>query len=130
MTGGGPRREGPWLETSISYLLITGVSISLLLEVAGVVLFYRAYGDLAVSQDPGVFISGSNFFSFMWEQLKGGQGSWNAVAFMTAGVVVLVLTPYLRVIASVVYFAWQKDIKYVLITCFVLAAVTLSLALH
>ncbi len=49
---------------------------------------------------------------------------------MTAGVIVLMLTPYLRVVLSAAYFAWEKDAKYVLITLFVLIVLTLSLVLH
>jgi len=54
----------------------------------------------------------------------------SAILFMTAGIMVLILTPYIRVIASVIYFGWEKNFKYVLITLFVLVVVTLSLALH
>jgi len=49
---------------------------------------------------------------------------------MTAGLVILILTPFLRVILSVFYFALKKDFKYVIITVFVLLALTISLLLH
>ena len=117
------------LETGISYLLIGGVIVSLLLEVIGVIIFYHSYGSLAISRDAGMYIRGSDFFTFIREQFqKHAQG--NAIQFMTAGIIVLILTPYIRLIASVLYFGWEKNIKYVLITLFVLVVVTLSLALH
>ncbi len=54
----------------------------------------------------------------------------SAVFFITLGIVVLILTPYIRVIASVIYFGIRKDYKYVIITLFVLTALTISLYLH
>ena len=117
-------------EKAISYLLITGVIISLILEVIGVVLLYHSYGNLDISHEAGVYIKGHDFFSFIYQQIQDGQTTKPAFLFLTVGIIVLILTPFIRVITSVVYFAWQKNIKYVLITLFVLIVVTLSLALH
>lgn len=118
------------LETVISYLLMAGVSISLLLEITGITLLYHAYGHLTISQASNIFIQGHDFFSFIWDQFQGKHTGGSAIIFMTAGIIVLILTPYIRVIASVIYFGWEKNLKYVLITIFVLLVVTLSLALH
>ncbi len=124
--GGGESR----LETGISYLLIAGVIVSLVLEIIGIIFFYRSYGHLAISQDARMFIQGHDFFSFIYELFQGKHVAGNAALFMTAGVMVLILTPYIRVIASVIYFGWEKNIKYVVITLFVLVVITVSLALH
>ena len=43
------------------------------------------------------------------------------------GIVVLMLTPYVRVVASVLYFGLAKNPKYLLITLFVLLVLTASL---
>jgi uncharacterized membrane protein len=119
------------LETTISYLLIAGVVLSLALEVAGIVIFYKSHGSLDILlQDKAVFIQGRNFFSFL-HQLFAREPMQNAGLFlMTLGVATLILTPFVRVIASALYFAWRKDAKYMFITAFVLIALTLSLALH
>jgi len=77
-----------------------------------------------------MYIRGGDFFTFVLEQFQGKQVQGNAIQFMTAGIIVLILTPYIRVIASVLYFGWEKNTKYVLIALFVFAVVTLSLALH
>ena len=130
MTTNGTGSGESKLETGISYLLITGVIISLILEIIGVVLFYHSYGNLAISHDAGMYVHGSNFFTFMLEAFQGKQAQGNAIEFMTAGIIVLILTPYVRLIASVFYFGWEKNTKYLLITLFVLIVVTLSLALH
>jgi uncharacterized membrane protein len=118
------------LETAISYLLIVGVIVSLVLELVGIVLLYRSYGNLAISQDPSLFIRGRDFFSFIYQQLAGSHQAGAGIFFMTAGIIVLILTPYVRLVASVVYFALEKNTKYVVITLFVLIVVTLSLTLH
>ncbi len=117
------------LENAISYLLITGVVISLLLELAGVSLYLHDHGNLMISQAPGVFLQGKDFFSFIygfWRQLAGST----AIQLMVAGMVVLILTPFVRIILSAIYFGWEKNWKYVFITLFVLVVITLSLTLH
>jgi len=118
------------LETANSYMLIVGVIVSLLLELAGITLLYRSYGNLAISQDTSVFIRGRDFFTFIYQQFTGSHPAGPGILLMTVGIIVLILTPYLRVVASAVYFAVEKNIKYVVITLFVLIVVTLSLTLH
>jgi uncharacterized membrane protein len=130
MNAGKSNSSESRFEKAISYLLITGVIISLILEIVGVVLLYRAYGSLDISHEAGVYIKGHDFFSFIYQQIQDVQTIKPAILFMVLGIIVLILTPYIRVITSVIYFAWQKNLKYVLITLFVLIVVTLSLALH
>jgi len=118
------------LETIISYLLIAGVIVSLILEAIGIILYYGTYGNVQVSQNPNVFIIGQNFFAFIIYQTQHLFGMQNALLFMLLGLIILILTPYIRAITSVIYFAWEKHYKYVLITLFVLIVLTVSLALH
>ena len=118
------------LETIISYLLIIGVIFSVILEVIGIALYYGSYGNLQISQDKSFFISGQNFFAFVVNRLKNWFGSQNAILFITLGLIILLLTPYIRAITSAIYFVWEKHYKYFLITLFVILVLTLSLALH
>ncbi len=118
------------LETIISYILIIGVLVSVVLEVIGIVLFYATYGNLQISQDKSVFISGQNFFAFTLDQFQHLFGAQTALVFITLGLIILILTPYVRAITSAIYFAWEKHYKYVLITLFVIIVLTASLALH
>lgn len=117
-------------ENTLGYLLIVGVVVSLLLEIAGVAMLYARYHQFDISQDTSVFIRGHGFFTFVLQQVEGKFAEKTPFILMTAGIVVLILTPYVRVIASVIHFAWQKNWKYVFITLFVLVVVTLSLTLH
>jgi uncharacterized membrane protein len=125
-----PEKENSRLEAIISLILIAGVVVSLLLTVAGL-FFYHAYGGFRIIlDDPAVFIHGQNFFSFIGDTVRGGNGQSSSLFWITLGVVVLILTPYIRVIASFLFFAFTKDTKYVFITLFVLVALTISLLLH
>ena len=117
------------LEAGISYLLITGVIISLILEVIGIAMFFHTRGNFAISQDQAMFVNGNDFFSFIVKQFQGDRIS-GYLRFMTIGIIVLVLTPFIRLVASVFYFGWEKNFKYVFITLYVAVVVTLSLALH
>ncbi len=118
------------LETIVSYILIIGVIVSVILETVGIALFYAAYGNLQISQNKTVFITGQNFFAFTLDQIQHLFGMQNAILFMTLGLIILILTPYIRAITSVIYFAWENNRKYVWITLFVLIVLTVSLVLH
>ena len=118
------------LELIVSYLLIAGVAISVIFEAIGVALYYGAYGNVLVSQDKSMFISGEDFFAFFAQQIQHLFATQNAVTFMALGIVVLMLTPFVRAVTSVLYFGWERNWKYVAITLFVLVVLTISLALH
>jgi uncharacterized membrane protein len=121
-------KSGP--ETIISYILIVGVLLSLLLEVAGIILYYREQGNLLVSAGDTVFIQGKNFFEFVWRLIQGGLNPDAGILLMITGLVILILTPFVRLIMSVIYFGWAKNLRYVWITLFVLVVITVSLIFH
>ena len=118
------------LETAISYLLIIGVIFSLILEAIGLTLFYYSFANLNILENEVVFIREENFFSFVITTLQGENIQNSAILFMTLGLITLISTPYIRVITSVIYFAWEKNRKYLLLTLFVLIILTVSLILH
>ncbi len=118
------------LETIISYILAIGVVVSVLFEVIGITLYYGSFGNLRISQDKSVFISGQNFFAFIIDQTQHLFGVQNALLFITLGLIILILTPYIRALTSAIFFASEKHYKYFLITLFVIMVLTLSLALH
>jgi uncharacterized membrane protein len=118
------------LEIVISYLLIAGVIISVILEIVGVVLFYHTYKTLSIQYGDAVIIQGHDFFSFINEVVRGRLAGGVAVQLMTAGILVLLLTPFLRVLFSMLYFFWEKNFKYVVITLFVLLVLSISLTIH
>ncbi len=122
-------REGR-LEGAIGRLLISGVILSLLLEVAGIVLFYLSNGNVAIAAGGLAFVRSETFFTFLSELFAGkGSEGW-AIRFMSLGVAVLILTPYLRAVFSVVFFAARRNVKYFLMTLFVVIVLTISLLYH
>ncbi len=122
--------SGSKFERAISYLLITGVILSLILEIIGIIIFYRVYGNLDVSENGRMFLHADNFFNFISRLLEGKYAQDKAILIMVLGISVLILTPYIRVIMSVFYFIWERNIRYVGITLFVLIILTISLITH
>lgn len=117
------------LERVISYVLIIGVVTSLLFEIAGMLLFHRVYGSLAISHDSRMFLRGKNFFIFLVQLFSGSPASL-PIRLITLGIAVLILTPYVRAILSVIYFAVKGNGKYLVITLVVLTILTISLLVH
>lgn len=117
-------------ELAISYLLVIGVITSLLLVGIGIILFFYDFGHLAISEKKAMFIRDQNFFYFLSDLLRGGATQEGGLRLMTLGIALLILTPYARVILSVLYFIGRKDLKYTLITLFVFMLLTVSLLLH
>jgi len=118
------------LEKAISRILIAGVATSLFLEIVGMALFYHSYWTVSISYEKGMLIHADNFFIFLVRQFAQTSGVSLPLRLMTLGIAILILTPYARAIASVVYFASRKDLKFLAITMFVLAVLTVSFLTH
>jgi len=118
------------LETLVSYVLITGVMISLIFEVAGMLFLYRASHSMVISQDVSAFVHGRNFFIFLGRVVRETRSGTSGLHLMLLGIVMLILTPYIRAALSVIYFASRKNVKYFLITLFVLAVLSVSMTMH
>jgi uncharacterized membrane protein len=104
--------------------------ISLLVEAIGILLYHLSYGNFNILEERSLFIHGRNFFDFIMELFEGDYAGKNAIFLMSLGLVILILTPFVRVLISVLYFAWEKNTKYILITLFVLVLLTISLAVR
>jgi len=104
--------------------------ISLILEVAGMLFLYRASHSMVISQDVSAFVHGRNFFIFLGRVARETRSGISGLHLMVLGVVMLILTPYLRAALSMIYFASRKNVKYFLITLFVLAVLSVSMAMH
>jgi uncharacterized membrane protein len=117
-------------ERTISFVLFSGVLASLFLIAAGITVFFVSHGHLSISESGAVFIRGENFFNLLYRLVQGRDPQEKAFLLITWGIMVLILTPYVRVIVSALHFIWIKDIKYTLFTLFVLIILTLSLTIH
>ena len=127
---GSPQEGRSKLESAISLLLILGVVTSLFLEALGITLYDYTSGQLNISEAPRFFIHGQNFFGFLHSLLVQGNAPTLSIYLMALGIAFLMLTPYVRVIVSVFYFAREKDLKFTFITLWVLVLLTLSLAIR
>jgi uncharacterized membrane protein len=116
------------MDEVVGYVLLTGVLLSLVLVAAGLAWKWFATGSLALDYQ----ISGMNLFEFVVDEIRTAlHGPVRPRLLVNFGIVVLMLTPFLRVLASVVYFAaFLKNWKYTIFTTFVLVVLTYSLFLR
>jgi len=121
--------RGRDLETIISYILTIGVLVSLAVEAVGLG-FYATTESLQVDFTSRWQTSGNDFFAYAWGTLLSlGEGA-TPLSLIALGIVLLMVTPYLRVLASVLYFTVGRNPKYAVISLFVLAVLTVSLKVH
>lgn len=121
----------PALEKIISYILMVGVMTSLIMEAVGLVLYAMDKGTTEIGlSDPEAYISSQDFFAYVIGVVTLTLSDFNYASVMALGLALLMLTPYLRVVASVIYFAFSRNYKYVVITLIVLAMLTVSLITH
>lgn len=97
------------LEGIISLTLRTGVILSSILVVSGSVLYF-------VTGNTSILTSSS----FGLNQIATGLAVGNPIAIILLGVVVLILTPVLRVFELFLNYLWEKDHLYVLLSFLVL----------
>ena len=73
-----------------------------------------------------------NFFEFVLSDLRSVfTDTLRPRLFLNLGIAALMLTPYVRVLASMVYFAVaERNWKYTLFTAFVFSVLTYSLFLR
>jgi uncharacterized membrane protein len=113
------------MEILVGYILQFGVLLSVILLAIGVVGHWITTGSLEFAYS----ISGMNFFGFVLSDLQQVfAGTLRPRLFSNLGIAALMLTPYIRVLASMVYFAVaERNLKYTLFTGFVYVVLTYSL---
>lgn len=117
-------RSPSFLQDGISWILRAGVALSLTLETAGILWNYLDTGN---SNPPTWFAQGANFFGFLSSVLTSAAGGATPLSITGLGIAVLVLTPYARVVAAVLYYAVERDWKFLAITLSVLCIITAGL---
>ncbi len=116
------------MEILIGYILLIGVLLSVGLLAVGFIWRWERSGNLRFQHT----IVGMNFFEFVLTSLRQmGSHELRPRVLLNMGIAVLMLTPVVRVLASVLYFALvQRNWKYTLFTGFVLGVLTYSLFLR
>jgi uncharacterized membrane protein len=90
-------------------------------------LNYATTGETSLTLSPQWLVKGGNFFGFVASTLSSLAKAADPVSITGLGIAILVLTPYFRIVAAVVYYAVEKDWNYVAITTTVFFIVTLGL---
>ncbi len=114
----------------LSYILIGGVAVSFVIEVAGLAWYYLQTGGLSFDFTSQWQLTGTSFFAYITGLFSSNTLAVGPLRLMAVGIVILMLTPYIRVIASAVHFGTTGNKKYLLFTLFVLIVLTLSLSFH
>ncbi|MBI3840730.1 MAG: DUF1634 domain-containing protein [Thaumarchaeota archaeon] len=104
-----------------------GVALSLVLESAGLLMNYLQTGETSLALSPGWLAGQGNFFDFARRTFAGVSSGADPFSLIALGITVLMLTPYARIVAAVVYYSLERDWKYALITFTVFAIITLGL---
>ncbi|MGH9685650.1 MAG: DUF1634 domain-containing protein [Candidatus Acidiferrales bacterium] len=116
------------MDAVVGYILLIGVLISLVLVSAA--LIWRSLNTGSLSFD--YKITGLNLFQLVLEEVKlAARGALRPRLLLSLGIGMLMLTPYIRVLASMVYFiAALRNWKYSIFTAIVLLTLTYSLFLR
>lgn len=116
------------METLVGYILLTGVVSSILLLVAGAAWQWFIHG----TPEFDLTIRDQNLWEFLVTSLRGlTSGAVRPQTFINLGLSVLLLTPFVRVLASMLFFLLvERDWKYSVFTFFVLSVLSYSLFLR
>lgn len=111
------------IEAVLGDLLRTGVIISGSVVIIGAVLFLVRHGLEIPSYH--IFIP-DNFNISDFRDLFRGIITFRSVSIMELGILLLIATPFLRVLFSVLAFAYEKDYMYVVFTVIVFLILVFS----
>jgi len=115
------------VEIIISSLLRVGVVVSLCVLVIGtVVSFIHHPGYLSLHKDLPKLTTPGNAVPRSMGQTLAGIRAGRGQAMVTAGLLLLIATPVLRVAISILAFALQRDWIFTLLAAIVLALLLLS----
>lgn len=109
----------------VGYTLLSGVLLSLGLVATGLVWHWAVSGTWQLDYTlPATTVAG--FIAADLEQ--AARGSFRPRLLVDMGIAVLLLTPYVRVLLSMLYFLLaERNLKYAIFTALVLATLTYSL---
>lgn len=121
-------RSSSNMETLVGYVLLAGVLLSVALIIAGLVWNAVVTGSFQAKY----LIKGTNLTGFVAQtvrQVTAGRSTPHTI--LNLGICTLLLTPFSRVLTSVVYFAVaERNWKYTVFTAIVLTILTYSLFLR
>jgi uncharacterized membrane protein len=98
------------MDLLVGYILLIGVLVSLVLVLGALVWRWKETGKVQFDYQ----ITGMNFFEFLVAEISlAVHGSLRPRLLLSLGIIALMLTPFLRVLASMLYFmAALRNWKY------------------
>lgn len=116
------------MDILVGYILLIGVLTSIGLIAIGVVWRFAATGRLGLEYS----IAGMNLFHFIFHNFeRAAHPPFRPRLLVNLGIVTLMLTPYIRVLASMLFFAFtERNAKYTVFTAVVFSVLTYSLFLR
>ncbi|MEN2436636.1 DUF1634 domain-containing protein [Weeksellaceae bacterium A-14] len=109
------------LNRSVGNLLRLGVILSVAVSLVGFVrLFVEGY-KMPVNFK-ALDMTTENIFTKFWKDLLRGEG----MAIIQLGILLLILTPVMRIIFALAGYLKEKDYTYVVISLIVLGIITIS----
>jgi uncharacterized membrane protein len=116
------------MDALVGYILLIGVLLSLVLVIAALLWKWSETGGVAFHYK----LTGMNLFQLVLDETRlAARGALRPRLLLSLGIAVLMLTPFIRVLASMVYFmAALKNWKYSVFTAVVLLTLTYSLFLR
>lgn len=116
------------LELLISHLLKAGIYISVTLTSIGLAMYIIQTGETSIIIRKESALYGSNLFTVLLNLVVETIKMTNPPAIlMSLGLLLLMFIQYIRVFAATIYFAINRDIKYVGITLVVLIILTITM---
>jgi uncharacterized membrane protein len=122
--------EPRWVDRMISWVLRGGVTISIVVVLAGMIItfvhhpeYFRSRPALGALTNPGT--SYPSTIRAVIEGVREVRGQ----AIITLGLLLLIATPVARVAVSIAVFVIERDRLYVVITTVVLGLLLLSFVL-
>lgn len=103
------------LNRTLYLVLRAGMVISLVTMMAGLAWF-------ALSPDHPTDV-------IPFEQLVGELSAGNPIALIELGILMLIATPFIRLLTAFTVFAYEKDAKFVIISLLVIGVVLLAITI-
>ncbi|MGC8635633.1 MAG: DUF1634 domain-containing protein [Thermoprotei archaeon] len=118
------------IEKAISYSLITGVMISSGLIILGLAFIFAQggagpYGFAQISS----FTSAVNSKTFGVNEVFSGLSAFNGISYIYLGIMVLIVTPIMRVVLLIFQFLYERNKLYFIISVIVLFNMLFALLL-
>jgi uncharacterized membrane protein len=115
------------IQTFIGQLLRWCVIVSLSVAFAGGLIYLSKYEENPLGDKYKHFTGQNNSTISILHQTYQGLMTGNGSAIILLGIILLIATPVLRVLCSLLGFALEKDKFYIIITLIVLGIISTSI---